>query len=213
LEHIPAADHPIELIAGALPLDFTNTLGGTHRAPSHEHLQSYADLVEFARSAGALSAIEARRLHAEAERRPSAATDVLHRARSLREAIWRIFDALARGGQAKPADLMLLNREGAVAAPHEVILADGGSFRRGWSEEVSLDRPLWPIARGAMDLLTDDAARARLRECASETCEWLFIDRTKNHSRRWCDMKDCGNRAKVRRFRQRQRAPTTKVSR
>ena len=64
---------------------------------------------------------------------------------------------------------------------------------------------LWPVARSAADLLTSDDL-GRVRECAGERCNWLFIDRSKNHSRRWCDMQDCGNVAKVRRYRSRKQA-------
>jgi predicted RNA-binding Zn ribbon-like protein len=211
--NIPAPDHAVELIAGALPLDFTNTLGGTHRAPTHEHLQGYADLVDFVRVAGALTPAETKRLLADAERRPAAATDVLRRGVALREAIWRVFDALATGRTPQSVDLALLNREAADAFGHARVVREGETYGWGWTDEPALERPLWPIARAAAELLTDRHSLARLRECASETCEWLFIDRSRNGSRRWCDMNDCGNRAKVRRFRQRQRAPRSRASR
>jgi predicted RNA-binding Zn ribbon-like protein len=68
-----------------------------------------------------------------------------------------------------------------------------------------LDDALWAVARSAADLLISETTLAHLRECAAETCGWLFLDRSKNGSRRWCDMKVCGNRAKVRRFRRRAR--------
>jgi predicted RNA-binding Zn ribbon-like protein len=68
-----------------------------------------------------------------------------------------------------------------------------------------LELPLWILARSAADLLTSEQ-HAYVRQCASEECTWLFIDRSKNHSRRWCDMGDCGNREKARRLRARKRA-------
>jgi predicted RNA-binding Zn ribbon-like protein len=58
---------------------------------------------------------------------------------------------------------------------------------------------LWPIARAAADLLASSDV-ALVRACSSPTCQWLFLDTSKNHHRRWCSMKQCGNRAKVRRF-------------
>ena len=45
----------------------------------------------------------------------------------------------------------------------------------------------------------------QVRECAGNTCGWLFVDMSRNHSRHWCDMRDCGNRAKVRRYYQRRK--------
>jgi predicted RNA-binding Zn ribbon-like protein len=68
----------------------------------------------------------------------------------------------------------------------------------------ALDRMLWPLAHSAAELLAS-SERARVRLCEGEDCGWLFLDTSRNGARHWCDMKDCGNRAKVRRFRERQR--------
>jgi len=79
----------------------------------------------------------------------------------------------------------------------------GTGFVWSWDADTpELDRPLWPIVRSAAELLTSPE-RELVKRCASDTCLWLFLDRTKNHARRWCDMKVCGNRAKVRRHRRR----------
>jgi predicted RNA-binding Zn ribbon-like protein len=61
------------------------------------------------------------------------------------------------------------------------------------------------VARAAALLLTDPGRLSRLRQCGGATCGWLFLDETRNHSRRWCTIKDCGNLAKVRRHRAKQR--------
>ncbi|MBN1859137.1 CGNR zinc finger domain-containing protein [Candidatus Bipolaricaulota bacterium] len=72
-------------------------------------------------------------------------------------------------------------------------------FQWGWSDaEDQLEWPVWILARSAADLLTSDE-RDRVRRCAGPDCGWLFVDISRNHSRRWCDMADCGNRAKARR--------------
>ena len=65
-----------------------------------------------------------------------------------------------------------------------------------------LDRVLWPIVRSAADLLTSGDLR-KVRQCARESCDWLFVDASKNHSRRWCSMNMCGSRVKARRYYQR----------
>jgi len=54
-------------------------------------------------------------------------------------------------------------------------------------------------------LLTSSQRLNQVRQCRGDNCGWLFVDGSKNHSRRWCDMRDCGNRAKVRRHRLKQR--------
>jgi predicted RNA-binding Zn ribbon-like protein len=201
MNNIPAADHPFGFVGGALALDFTNTVGGTHRAPSHEHLMQYDDLVNFAQQAGAIPQTEARRLTQEAHRHPTRAKDVLNRAIALREAMWRAFEAKATEGVPAARDLLLMNREIASALGHSRLIRQGDVFVWGWTDELSLERPLWPIARSAADVMSSPDALSQLRECASDTCEWLFLDRSRNHTRRWCDMNDCGGRAKVRRFR------------
>lgn len=96
-----------------------------------------------------------------------------------------------------------MNQEIGDALRHARLVEQGGGFVWGWDENPSLERPLWPIARSAAELLAHPDALAQLRECASDTCEWLFLDRSRNHTRRWCDMNDCGARTKVRRFRAR----------
>lgn len=213
MRDIPRADHDFEFVGGSVALDFANTLGGMHTAPTHEHLVEYKDLVEFGRSAGTLSPSQARRLIEEAARRPSRAVAVLHRAVALRETIWRVFDAFAKNARAEPADLAAIHEEELTVLRHAHYQQTGPDVDYEWSDELLLDRPLWAIARSAADLVRSKDDRARVRECGSATCEWLFIDKSRNHTRRWCDMNDCGNRAKVRRFRLRQGAPKAKVSR
>ena len=92
-----------------------------------------------------------------------------------------------------------------VSRTHARIVSTKEGFKWDWSEELALDRMLWFIARSAADLLTSGNLD-RVRQCGDEECGWLFIDTTKNRSRRWCDMTDCGNRAKARRHYSRLRA-------
>ena len=208
----PRADHNVEFVGGSIALDFANTLGGMHSAPTHEHLLEYRDLVDFARGAGTLTLSQARRLVDEASRQPARAAAVLRRAIALRETIWRVFDTLAKSARADPKDLATIHVEELAALRHARYEQTGSGVDYAWSDELPLDRPLWQIARSAADLLKSNDL-AHIRECGSATCEWLFIDRSRNHTRRWCDMSDCGNRAKVRRFRQRHRAPKVRAPR
>ena len=213
MRDIPRADHDFEFVGGSVALDFANTLGGMHAAPTHEHLVEYADLVEFGRSAGTISPSQGRRLIGEAEREPARAAAVLRRAISLREAVWRVFDAFAKNARAEPTDLATIHEEELAALRHARFQPSAADIDYAWSDELPLDRPLWAIARSAADLRRSKEDVSRVRECGSATCEWLFIDKSRNHTRRWCDMNDCGNVAKVRRYRARQRAPKAKVTR
>ena len=203
----PVPDHDIELAGGALALDFANTVGGTHVSPTHDHLRSYGDIASFAVLAGALSPSVAKRLAERAERDPRRAAAVYELGIALRESIWAVFSALASGDSPRDPDLALIGDAAAAGAARSRLVYDRDGV--GWSlpsDAEDLERPLWDIARSAADILTSDEKRDRVKECASTTCEWVFLDRSRNHSRRWCDMSDCGNRAKARRFHEKKQA-------
>ncbi len=194
-----------ELSGGRLCLDFVNTLDERPAEVPKERLRSYADLVAWGEQAGALPAASARRLRAEARRRPDAAVAVLRRGRELRETLFALFSALAAGRAAPEAALDTLNRALPDALARLRLRRQGRLY--AWELEDGddrLDRMLWPVARSAAELLVSPE-RERVRECASEICAWLFLDTTRNRSRRWCDMTVCGNRDKVRRFYARRR--------
>ena len=196
----PVPDHDIELSGGALALDFANTVGGTHVSPTHDHLRNYGDIARFAVLAGGLPQGVAKRLAQRAEQDPRRAAAVYELGIALRESIWAVFSALASGDTPRDADLALIGDAAASGAARSRLVYDRDGV--GWSlpsDSDDLERPLWDIARSAADLLTS-GEHDRIKECASTTCEWVFLDRSRNGSRRWCDMSDCGNRAKARRF-------------
>ena len=201
MRDIPAVpDHEIELAGGALALDFANTVGGTHVRPTHDHLRSYADIVRFTEMADGLDAQTAQRLARRAQQDPRRAAAVYELGIALREAIWGVFSALASGEVPREVDLGLIGDAAAAGRARERLVYDRNGV--GWSlpaDGDALERPLWEVACSAADLLTSPALD-RVKECVSTTCEWVFLDRSKNRSRRWCDMSDCGNRAKARRF-------------
>jgi predicted RNA-binding Zn ribbon-like protein len=212
MQHIPTIlDHPFEYIGGNLSTDFTNTRSGLYEGPGHEHLQTYADLIEFLRQSDAFRPSEAKMLLAKAERDPGKAAQTLKRAIALRDAIWRSFSRIAHEKEPAREDVELLSMEGADAFAHSRVVKTTSGFEWQWPETDDLARVIWPVARAAIDVLTNEHERALLRECADDTCAWLFVDRTKNHSRRWCDMNGCGTRNKVREFRQRQKRTARKA--
>jgi predicted RNA-binding Zn ribbon-like protein len=193
-------------LTGRLCLDYANTADWHASEHPEEFLNSYADLVAWGRHVGILTDSQAKRLLRKATLRPSEAAEVLKRAVDLREAIFRIFAAIAHGSPPKAADLSLLNQalSGALAQARVTPAADG--FAWDWSDDDdALDRPLWPVVRSAAELLTSPELR-RVGECADANCGWLFLDTSRNHSRKWCDINDCGNRAKARRYYERKRS-------
>ncbi len=195
-----------ELTGGALCLDFANTVDHRPAPEPRELLPTYADLLSWARQAGAIRAEEARHLEREAAGRRAEADAALEHARTLREALFALFSAAAEGRLASPpAALEALNSALPAALGRRRLAVSGGRAGWAWVEDPrALDRPLWPVVESAAELLVSEEL-PRVRECAAETCAWLFLDRSRNRSRRWCDMTVCGNRDKVRRHRRRMR--------
>jgi predicted RNA-binding Zn ribbon-like protein len=189
----------LELAGKQLCLDFANTVAWRRSDSPQEELSGYPDLVTWCQHADVIPAQEARYLLKQAARRPDAARAALERALVLREAIYRIMDAVTRDSTPEASDVATLNEFLSEAMSHLqlILTADG----LGWTwvgAESSLQRVLWPVAHSAAELLLADEL-SRVGVCADEGCGWLFVDRSKNQSRRWCSMEDCGNRAKARR--------------
>jgi predicted RNA-binding Zn ribbon-like protein len=206
-----------ELNGGNPVLDLVNTLDNRYRADGpDELLGKYADLLRFVQQAKLLSArhtgLLARAASNSAGSR-AAASEALESARNLREATATVLYA-AVDGRVPPAAAMSTLEELCLDASRHRQLQWNRSAKRSvappraswvWGHsEYELALPAWILAQAASELMTS-AALDRLRACGCETCRWLFLDTSKNHSRRWCDMKICGNRMKARRFLARRR--------
>lgn len=208
-----SAAGPFKYVGGSPALDFSNSLRGREDGvPRDDHLQGFADLVLWGRGAGLIDRAEAKRLLADAERRPAEAAAAFAHAVALRETIYRIFFATAHGRRPAAADLDALNGALAEALPRLRLVEAKGRFDWVWDQSPVLDRMLWPVLRAAAELLTSPLL-PRVRECGGAHCGWLFLDETKNRSRRWCEMSVCGNRAKARRHYDRARRAEAKASR
>jgi predicted RNA-binding Zn ribbon-like protein len=186
-----------ELSGGALCLDFANT---TRPDGTREDLPDLDALLRWAEQAGVLGKGEARAARLHAASRPRLASEVLARARALRGAVYRAFAAVAAGERVPPEDVATIAEAAGEAAPHYRLVPEGGGFVWKLSPEGARSpaAPVWAVARSAAELLTSREL-STVRECALDTCAWLFLDRSKNQKRRWCDMKVCGNRSKARR--------------
>jgi predicted RNA-binding Zn ribbon-like protein len=200
----PVAAVPAEDIDVKRCLSFVNTRSG--RATEHptETLLSFEALLAWARHAGVLKADEADRLASRAKRRHADAERVLAHARELRELLHDAFTQTSEGHSPTPATLLELSAHLSGWYRHGRLAPAGEALQWVYAGEDDLDRVLWEVARTAARLLTSPSL-GRVRPCAAHDCGWWFVDDTKNGSRRWCDMKICGNREKLRRFRQRSR--------
>ncbi|NMP24655.1 CGNR zinc finger domain-containing protein [Sulfobacillus harzensis] len=195
---------PFEFIGGSLCLDFANTVGGArNQANATDQLTSYTDLLHWSREAGLIGDTAFNHLQTKALNDVSRANDVLAEVKTLREAIYRIFSDIARGNTVDDTLLLDLNKAIGQSFHHARIVRTPDGYAWGWKQDMSLDTMEAPIVRSAADLLTAPSTLSRIRECASDHCTWLFLDETKNRSRRWCNMRTCGNASKVHRYRAR----------
>jgi predicted RNA-binding Zn ribbon-like protein len=193
-------EYVFDFSGGRLCLDFVNTLSGS-RANPKERLKTYLDLVAWGRQAGVLNERDTQQLAQLARGRPDDAARTLAGAVSVREALFRVFCGAAECRPQRPDDMQIVNAALCRALAHVRLDATAEGCVRVWGDDAdALDRMLWPVLRSAMDVLTSEDERGRIHKCESPTCDWLFIDTSRNHSRRWCDMKTCGNRAKAHRY-------------
>lgn len=195
-------------LGGALCLDFTNTAVWRMRPEPDETLTTYDDLLRWAARTGAIDDPSAAALRRAAAATPDAANQTLGRATTLREALYRIMLAGMAGVTPSPPALETFNRELQTAMSQASLHPSPDGLRWDWPtqslEALDLALPLWPVVRSAVDLLTGSSLD-RVKRCPGEGCGWLFLDTSRNGSRRWCDMSSCGNRARVRAFAARQR--------
>jgi predicted RNA-binding Zn ribbon-like protein len=214
----------VDLMGGNPALDFVDTVGGLRGAepqPEDELLREYDDLVVLGLKTGALSERAARRLRRTAAERPDEAEAVLARAREKRELIDAVFRPLSEDTE-PPAEVLAELRDfgaeaiargefvpAASASPRGRPVPAPGGFAWSWDHRDELDAPLWPIAHAAVELLTDGPLD-RIKTCGR--CRWLFLDTTKNHSRRWCSTEGCGTDEKKERYVARRRARRDKSS-
>jgi predicted RNA-binding Zn ribbon-like protein len=175
------------LVGGDIALDLANTVNGPRDGPvDTDYLATPGDLAGWAVHAGV------------AEAPPAADEAQLARVRELRAAIYGVFRAVAEGRPAPSGALAALAAFHAEAAAHARLVPAGDRFTLGWDGAV-----LWPLATAAVDLLREGPLD-RIKLC--DGCPWLFLDTSRNHSRRWCSMNECGGRLKMRRYRARKRA-------
>jgi predicted RNA-binding Zn ribbon-like protein len=185
----PPGIRPLPVLGGHLALDFANTVDDPLGPQRWDHVADYPALLHWAVGRGLASPT----LRAVAEARPAETAAVVRRAAALRDALNDTFGAVVDGRPVDEAWARL--RPFAVDALTRMHLAEDLSPE--W-DGTALDAPVWPVADAAHRLLRSADDLARLKRCAG--CPWLFLDRSRNGSRRWCAMGDCGTHEKIRRY-------------
>lgn len=220
---------PDFVIGGRHCLDLANSVeprggpGHGREVASVEYLGDYVALVGWAVRAAVIGTATGVRLLEAAVARPAEARRVHRQAVSLSDALYRAFGEIAQGGVPAAADLDIVKAVYAEALAAAALKQEDGGLTWSWSPDMNpgappdLALPLWPVAFSAVELLTEADPR-RVKLCPGGQpegdpirCAWLFYDETKNRSRRWCTMEDCGSHAKIRRLTERRRAARPKT--
>lgn len=192
----------LHLVGGNAALDFANSVNAHESDEPRDNLHSYNDLLIWSERAGVLSRDQRRQLSEAAAADAPGASTALKQAMQLRDVIFKLFIAVARGeGRVEP-ELIAFNRSVERYLRRVRLVRKDRSFEMDFHPQGRLDGMLAVIAWSAVELLRSEEI-SRVKACGMETCGWLFVDRSKNHSRRWCEMSDCGNTVKARRFRER----------
>lgn len=194
------------MCGGHPALNFVNSLDNRFGdGEKVELLASYGDLLRFAEQTQLLNGRQIRTLEEGAE--PTAAARVLRSTRELREAIAEIFYAYVDRRTPTADSIGIVEKYLGNANRHRELKwakptrgEQAGGLRWSWgSSEREPELPLWILTQSAAQLLMSDTMD-RVRACEAETCRWLFVDTSKNGTRRWCQMQVCGNRMKARKF-------------
>jgi len=192
-----------DLCGGHPALDFVNSLDNRYRDDGpNEMLNSYDDLLRFLTESDLLDPQRARLLGKAVT--PEAGARTLQSVRALREATAAVLYSTVAGEPPQPADLRMLEKYFLDVSRHRELHWEKADRGPGlvwcWGRyETEADLPVWILAQSVAGIVLSEQM-ARVRTCAVDTCRWLFLDTSKNHTRRWCNMKVCGNRMKARRF-------------
>jgi predicted RNA-binding Zn ribbon-like protein len=194
----------LDLKSGHPALDFTNTVH--YHASEHpvETLFKYEDLLAWTKKVGLLRREQVEILARKATGQPDGAAAMFGKSLQLRESLYRIFVVRTKDKSPAEEDMRILNSVLAPLANGAQVVHQAGEFEWQWNfDEDALGTPLYIIALSAVNLMTSEHCQW-VGQCVDEDgCGWLFVDTSKNHSRRWCDINDCGNRAKQRRYQKR----------
>jgi len=194
----------LRLLADHHVLNFINTIDPREGPHQVDHLPDFDDLLAWAKRARVVNESDARKIGRDAARNPRIAAQAFSRALELRETLYLVFLRVVAGQSPPPDALAELMRAHRDALAHGAFVRSGKRFQ--WVLPVATELVRWRIAQDAIALL-ESAELTRVKRCpGSGDCGWLFLDTSKNATRRWCSMEGCGNRAKMRRFLHRKQA-------
>lgn len=191
-----------DIVGGNPALDLVNTVSGWGYDPE-DWVPDLESFLVWARMSGVLDKRETKQAARRAESSPAAAERALASVKELRFALWSLVTSLQQRKPAKLSDLSVINDWMRRLALSEQVAVKRGRIEFAPSRHISvLELIGLRVTAAALALLKNPPA-GRIKTCPGENCGWKFLDRSKNRSRRWCDMAVCGNLVKAREYRAR----------
>lgn len=188
----------LQLDGGCAVFDFTNTVNTRASSPAFEYLKTYADVLEWSERVALLSSERIALLSRLAASNETQGEIALAKTIRAREVLYRLFSKIAANVTPDPATVNEFNALlSECFGKIQLSISSADATPNFYNESLSLDEPVRVIMKSAYDILTNEPFK-RLKECPN--CGWLFVDRTKNGKRRWCDMEVCGSRDKAKRY-------------
>ena len=187
----------LKILGNQPALDFTNTVDWRGREKPHDYINNYNDLIDWAEYTELIDQIKAATIREKASKNPQAASETYNRVKDFREAAYKTFYQLSIDGSPSVEDKNLIETEMRKMFSRTHLDLSGKKLEL--EDDATLDHILSIIVKETIEILTSDELD-RVKRCQSEECGWLFIDTSKNNSRKWCQMRSCGNRAKARRY-------------
>lgn len=191
-DHLP--HETLRSLEGRLCIGFVNTMHPRSGRHVRDSLTGYPDLVAWHRSIGMLTEEQEHHFLQEAYAHPQEAVEAFERAIAFRETMYHVFSSVADRNVPRNEDLDRIQRVFADAMAHASLIPDAYEFSWEWGVESeygkNMEKLLWPVAHSAIELLTSSEERNRIKVCPG--CGWLFLDTSKNGSRRWCSMDELG---------------------
>lgn len=184
---------------GILCLDFINTIDNRKKKEAHDYLTGFKTLLEWYGYTGILSPKIIHTLERLAKDYPQKAMVVFEKSRQLRELLHQLFLAVISGKNPAPADLVLFNTYIGEAYSNIEMGWLAGKAKLQFNAPALEQVYWWPV-KSAVELYTSGNT-GRVKECPA--CGWLFLDQSRNGSRKWCSMSTCGDVDKVTRNYQR----------
>lgn len=188
----------LPLDGGWLCLDFINTVHDYTEEHPFDYLTNYDDLLDWSEKVKILTPSLRKELASYAHKNQEQAENTHAYLTEARKVLYELFFAIAQNKIPDENTQANFNSLLAETMSHlQLNIVQFYDVQTQWQQHNNLRYPFYPIIKSAYDLLTSDLLE-RVKKCGS--CGWLFLDKSKNKSRKWCSMETCGSNVKAKRY-------------